>query len=108
MSASPFFSIATRVVPSGTFEAELHVLGGDGVAVVKFEIAARLELVYQPVSALRPRLGEARGHLALSGQGPPQGVVEGEEHPERCDLGRGGRRVEPRRGDGDVPGNEDR
>jgi len=43
-------------------EAELHVLGGEGIAVVELETLAELELVDALVRAHRPRLGEARRH----------------------------------------------
>src|SRR5207244_11693710 len=83
--------------------AELHVRGRDRVPVVEPEIAPKLELIHEPVSALGPRLGEARGHLALARQGPHQGVVEREEYPERGDLRRSGRWIEPGRGNRDAP-----
>src|SRR5438093_3404455 len=46
--------------PLVALEAELHVLRSDGVAVVELEPAAELELVHEPVGALRPRLRQAR------------------------------------------------
>ena len=87
--------------------AELDVLARDGIAVVEFEIAPQLELIHEPVGALRPRLGEARRHLALARQRPDERVVKGEENPERRDLSRRGRRIEPGRRDRDVPGDDD-
>src|SRR2546422_307418 len=125
MSASPFLSIATRVVPSGTLfitsrltygarlqllgarapvalEAELDVLRGHGVTVVELEAAAELELVREPIRTFRPRLRQARAHF-LTGQRPHERVVERVQHAERRDLGGRRRRIEPRRRDGDVP-----
>src|SRR5262249_40429152 len=43
-------------------KAELHVLGCEGIAVVKLQALAQLELVDALVCAHRPRLGEARRH----------------------------------------------
>ena len=85
-------------------EAELHVLGGQRVAVVELEVAAQLELVHESVGALGPGLGQTRRHLALARQGPDQRVVEREQHPERGDLRGRARRIEPGRRDRDVPG----
>src|SRR5262249_49352807 len=86
-------------------EAELYVLGGQGIAVVELEPTAQLELVGQPVSAFRPRLGEAVAHL-VAGQRAHHRVVDGIEHSEGRDLRWRGRRIEPRRGDRDVPGHD--
>ena len=91
--------------PPVALVAELHVLRGEGVAIVKLQIAAQLELIGQSIGALRPRLGETRAHL-LPGQRPDESVVQGVEHPEGRDLGRRRGRIEPRRGDGDVPGHD--
>ena len=89
--------------PLVALEAELHVLRGDGITVVEREPAAQLELVHLAVRALRPGLGQARPHL-LPRQRAHQRIVDRVEHPEGCDLRRGGGRVEPARSDRDVPG----
>src|SRR2546422_8385466 len=76
-----------------TLETEFHVLGGDGVAVVELEAAAQLELVHEPVRALRPRLRQAVAHL-LPRHRADQRIVERIQHTEGCDLWRGGWRDE--------------
>src|SRR5438093_4966186 len=73
--------------PLVALEAELHVLGGDRVAVVELEPAAELELVDPPVRAFLPRLRQARAHL-LPRQRAKQRIVDRIEQPERGDLGR--------------------
>ena len=87
-------------------EAPLGVVRRHGVAVVELEATAKLELVGQPVRALRPRLGQARSHL-LPGQRTHQRVVDCVEHAEGRDLGRRRRGIEPARGKGDVEGHGD-
>src|SRR2546427_4349868 len=86
-----------------TLETEFHVLGGDGVAVVELEAAAQLELVHEPVRALRPRLRQAVAHL-LPRHRADQRIVERIQHTEGCDLWRGGWWVGPGPGAGDGPG----
>ena len=46
-----------------TLEAEFHVLGGNGFAIVELEAPTQFELVREPVRALRPRLRQAVAHL---------------------------------------------
>jgi hypothetical protein len=82
-------------------EGELHVLGGERIAVVKDDALAQDELVAEPVLRHGPRLGERRRH-AIAGHGLHQRVVQGvEDLHERDDAGvlRG---IEPRGGQGDV------
>src|SRR3989441_9587882 len=86
-----------------TLETEFHVLGGDGVAVVELEAAAQLELVHEPVRALRPRLRQAVAHL-LPRHRADQRIVERIQHTEGCDLWRGGWWGEPGRGGGNGAG----
>ena len=86
-------------------EAELHVLGGEGIAVVELEPAAQLELVHEPVRALRPRFGKARAHLLVRERARER-VVDRVERAEGRDLGRRARRIEPGRRDRDVPGDD--
>src|SRR2546422_2282939 len=86
-----------------TLEAEFHVLGGDGVAVVKLEAAAQLELVHEPVRALRPRLRQTVAHL-LPRHRADQRIVERIQHTEGCDLWRGGWMGEPWRGGWEAAG----
>src|SRR5262249_35254529 len=81
----------------------LHLLARARAAGLYLETPPKPELVHQPVGALRPRVGEARGHLAPSRQGPDQGVVQREEDAEWGDLCRRGGGIEPGRGDRDVP-----
>ena len=91
---------ASALVP---LEAELHVIGRHGVAVVELQPGAQLELVGPAVRALLPRLGDARAHL-LAWIRTNERVVDRVEDPERRDLRRSGGGVEPRRGDRHVPG----
>src|SRR3989475_898182 len=85
-----------------TLETEFHVLGGDGVAVVELEAAAQLELVHEPVRALRPRLRQAVARL-LPRHRADQRIVERIQHAEGRDLWRGGWWGETRRGGGKGP-----
>ena len=84
-------------------EAELHVLGREGIAVVEPEALAQLELVHEPVRALLPGLGQARRHV-VAGQRLDQRVVQRiEKHERRADpRGLGG--IEKRGGDRGVEG----
>ncbi len=82
-------------------EGELHVLGGDGVAVVKAHPLAQDELVGEPVLRHRPGLGEG-GASGLPGQGLHHGVVQRVVDHEGRDDPRGLRRIEPCRREGDV------
>src|SRR6266508_4443407 len=75
--------------PFVALETELHVLGGEGIAVVKLEPAAKLELVRLSVRAFLPRLREAVPHL-LPRQWAEHRVVDRVEQPERRDLRRRG------------------
>jgi len=80
----------------GALEAELHVLGGERIAVVELHAFPQLELVDALVRTHRPRLRQAR-RQHLAGHGLHEGVVQRVEHPERRedadDLGR----IEPHR-----------
>jgi hypothetical protein len=64
-----------------SLEAELHVVGREGVAVVKLEPLAQLEVVGEPVGALAPGLGQARRHV-VAGQRLDERVVERVEERE--------------------------
>src|SRR5690242_3812447 len=66
------FLRASAFVP---LKAELHVLRRDGVAVVKLEPTAQLELVGDAIRALRPRLRQTVAHL-LSRQRAHERIVE--------------------------------
>ena len=78
-------------------EAEPHVLGGEGIAVVELDALAQLELVDLLVGAHRPRFGEARRH-EIAGHRLHERVVHRVEDPERRDEARGRlARVEPGR-----------
>src|SRR5262245_59765595 len=92
--------------PLVALEAELHVLAGDGIAVVELEPPAELELVGEPVRALRPRLRQAVAHLLVRHRAH-ESIVDRVDRAEGCDLRRRRRRIEPGRGDRDVPGYDD-
>ena len=85
-------------------EAELHVLGGDGIAVVEAETLTQLELIDEPVRAFFPGLGHARGHI-IAGQRLDQCIVQGVEEDERRADPRGLGGVEEGGGDRGVEGN---
>jgi len=74
-------------------EGELHVLGGDGLAVVELGPRSQFELVDEPVGRGTPRFGEAGRH-APAGHRLHEGVVSGREDHERRALD-GLRGVEP-------------
>jgi hypothetical protein len=77
-------------------EAELHVVGGERIAVVELQAFAQLELVGLAVGARRPRLGQARRH-EVTRHRLHQGVVQRVEDPERGEEAAGDlSRVEPR------------
>ena len=63
-------------------EAEPHVFRRKGVAVVEPETLAQLELVHEPVRALRPGLGQTGRHV-IAGQRLDQGVVQSIQEHER-------------------------
>ena len=84
----------------GAVEAELHVLGGEGVAVVELQALAQLELVDALIRAHRPRLGQARGH-EVAGHGLHERVVDRVEDPERGEAHELAR-IEPHRRQGHV------
>src|SRR5205085_6587333 len=67
-------------------ERELHVLGGDGIAVVKPRPLAQHELPRAAVPGYAPRLGEAGG-VEVAGHRLDERVVERVEDHERRDLG---------------------
>jgi hypothetical protein len=75
----------------GPPEAELHVLGGERVAVVELQPLPELELVGALVRAHRPRLGQA-GRQVVARHRLHERVVHGVHDPERGehadDLGR--------------------
>ena len=84
-------------------EGELHVVGGDGLAVVEPRALAQHELVDEAVLGQAPRLGQARRH-GVAGHRLHQRVVQRVEHHERrADPGRLGG-IEPGRGERDVNG----
>src|SRR5262245_32387467 len=85
------------------FEAELYVISGNGVAVMKRKPLTQFEFVREAVRALRPRLCQAVAHL-LPRQRTHQRIVERIQNPKWRDLRRGRRRVEPTRGNSDGPG----
>jgi hypothetical protein len=85
----------------GAIEAELHVLGGEWIAVVELEALAQLELVDPLIGAERPRLGQARRH-DVAGHGLHERVVERILDPERGDEPQHLSRIEPGRGDRHV------
>ena len=59
---------AAREDAAVPLEGELHVLGGDRLAVVEFHAAAQHEVVDEPVRRDGPRLGQA-GARGLPGIG---------------------------------------
>ena len=85
----------------GAVEAELHVLGGEGVAVVELQPLAQLELVGLLVRADGPRLGQAGGH-EIARHRLDQRVVQRVQDPERCELPGDLGGVEPQRRQRDV------
>ena len=82
-------------------EGELHVLGGDGLAIVKPRPFAEDELVDETVLGDGPRLGQAR-RRRLAGHGFHHGVVQRIEHHEGRDHPDGVGGIEPERGQRDV------
>ena len=72
--------VVEHLRPLGALEAELHVLGGEGVTVVELEALAQLELVDQLIRAHRPRLGEARRHQ-IAGHRFDERVVDARRGP---------------------------
>src|SRR5262249_870110 len=83
---------------------ELHVVSRDGVAVVKLQPVAQLELVPEAVWTLGPRLGQTVAHL-LPRQRTDERIVQRIEHSEGRDLGWGGRGIKPGPAAGEGPGN---
>ena len=82
-------------------EGEPHVIGRDGLAVVEDRAFAQDEIIGEAVLGRRERLCEAR-RLKLTRHRLHQAVVQRiEDHEGRDDPG-GFRRVEPRRGEGNV------
>jgi hypothetical protein len=63
-------------------EAELHVLGGEGVSVVELQPLAQLEVIDPSVRAEGPRLREAR-RSRVAGHGLDERVMERIADPER-------------------------
>ena len=84
--------------PTVAVEAELHVLGREGVAVVELEAFPQLELDHEAVRTLLPGLGQARRHV-VAGQRLDQRVVHGVEEGERRGDARGLGRIEKGRCD---------
>ena len=82
-------------------EAELDVLGGDGVAVVEFGPVAQHEFVGEPVFADRPRFGKARRQVFARHRLHHRVVQRIEDHERRDHPGRLGR-VEPARRQRDM------
>ena len=90
------FTFSCRSLRLRALEAELHVLGGERVAVVELQPLAQLELVGLLIRAHRPGFGEARRQVVARHR-LHQRVVQRVQHPERRehadDLGR----IEPGR-----------
>src|SRR5207245_542804 len=84
-----------------TIERELHVVGGQEVAVVEVNTLPQHELIGQSVGRYGPALREARRHR-LAWHRLHEGVMKAIEDPERRDDPRGVGRVEPRRGEREV------
>jgi hypothetical protein len=82
-------------------ERELHVLGGDGLAVVELGALAEQELGDETVRGQGPGLGEAGRHR-VAGHRLHQRVVQRVEDHEGSADPRGLRGVEPGRRQGDV------
>ncbi len=82
-------------------ERELHVIGGDRIAVVELRTLAQDELVAQPVLAGRPGLRQRRRRIALRHRLRHR-VVQRVQHHERRDDACGLRRIEPGRRQRDV------
>ena len=53
-------AVLQNLADLGPLEAELHIIGGERVAVVELDALAQLELVDALIGAHRPRLGQAR------------------------------------------------
>ena len=88
--------------PLRALEAELHVLGGERVAVVEFHALAQGEFVDEPILAHRPGFREAVRH-EVSGHRLYQRVVQRVQHPERCKIAEEKLpRIEPGRRQGHV------
>src|SRR5215467_9614256 len=84
-------------------EAEFHVRGREGVAVVKLEALPQLELVREAIWTLAPRFRQAGRHV-IPGQRLDQRVVQGVQERERSGDPWGLGRIEERRGDRSVEG----
>ena len=84
-------------------EGELHVVGGDGLAVVELRALAQHELVDEAVLGQAPRLGQARRHGVAGHRLHHRVVQRVEHHVRRAGPGRL-RGVEPGRGERDVNG----
>jgi len=82
-------------------EGELHILGGDRLAVVELGAVAQREIVDQRVLGSRPGFREAGPHR-LAGHRLHQRVMQGVHHHERGDDPRRLGRVEPGRRQRDV------
>ena len=95
-------AVLQNLADLGPLEAELHIIGGERVAVVELDALAQLELVDALIGAHRPRLGQARRHQ-IAWHRLHERVVQRVEDPERRDEA-GGRlaRVEPGRRQGHV------
>ena len=87
-------------------EGELHVLRGDGIAVVELDAVSQEELVGEAVLRRRPRLCQAR-RIEPARHGLDEGIVDRVEDHERRDGRLRLRGVEPLRGQGDVDGKVD-
>ena len=66
----------------GALKAELHVVGGERVTVVKLQPLAQLEFVDSLVRAHRPRLRQAGRH-EIAGHRFHERIVDRVQHPER-------------------------
>src|SRR2546427_1841991 len=83
-------------------EGELHVLGGDGIAVVELHAVAENELVDEAVLRHAPGFGEARRHGVARHRLHHRTLQRVEDH-ERCTDPPGPPGVQPRGGGRGVP-----
>src|SRR5207245_1925370 len=92
--------------PPVALEGELHVLRGDGVAIVEARVLSQDEFPGEMILGDRPRLGEIRGER-LPRHGLHEGIVERVVHQEGRDHPARFRGVEPGRGERDVDAPDD-
>jgi hypothetical protein len=85
----------------GTVEAELHILGGEGIAVMEGQPLTQVKFVHPLIGAHRPGLSQAGGH-EIARHGLDDGIVQSIEHPKRRDQAHHLTRIEPGWGQGHV------